>query len=384
MITGLGMMSGTSADGIDAVLVKFTPGKKPVIGKRVSLAYPAPLRKELFDLAHAETFSVDRIAALAKELGEAHAALAHKAIRTLTPKPGFIALHGQTIRHRPERGVTWQLIDPAPVAAGTGLTVVSDFRTADVAAGGQGAPLLPFAHRVLFQDPKEWTAVVNIGGIANVTLLPPAKSRRENITGFDTGPGNMLIDAFVQRRTGEPFDRNGAIARKGTPSPVSRDWMKNERYFEEPPPKSTGRELFGEAFLKRIEPDLRRLEFEDAVATLTMFTAGTIANQVYRWSPRPPGRMVICGGGALNPILTWAIARICEDCRIYTSDQLGVDPLSVEGAGFALMGYETLQGRPSNIPSVTGASGPVILGRITPGKNYLKLTRALVGGRRSR
>ncbi len=378
-ITGLGMMSGTSADGIDAVVVKFRGGGKPSVGERVSLHYPDALSRELRALATADTFSVDRIGALAVELGVMHAKLAGDAIKKTKAKPDFIALHGQTIRHRPENGFTWQLIDPTPVTEATGLTVVSDFRCADVAAGGEGAPLVPYAHRFLFEKPRQWTAVVNIGGIANVTFLPP-KNSKDVITGFDTGPGNLLIDAWVQKHTGKAYDDGGKIARKGTPQPEGREWLKAERYFEEPPPKSTGRELFAGAFLKRIEPELKKMAFEDAVATLTMFTAGTIADQLLRWVPAEPGNIIVCGGGALNSTLVWALQQILPEIPVTTSDRHGVDPQAVEGACFAVMGYETLRGRPSNVPSVTGASRPLVLGRISPGENYLKITRALAAG----
>lgn len=376
-------MSGTSADGIDAVGVTFDAKKPPKVGGRRSLSYPPELTKELHEIAGAEIYSVDRIAALARELGDLHAKLATDAIRKLRLKADFIALHGQTIRHRPELGYSWQLVDPAPVATATGLTVISDFRPADIAASGEAAPLVPFAHRLLFQNAKAWTAVVNIGGIANVTFLPPMHSK-EVVTGYDTGPGNLLIDLWMQRHGGKPCDMDGKTARRGTPQEDGHRWLKTEPYFNEPPPKSTGRELFAGAFLRRIEPDLNRMRFEDAVATLTMFTAASIADQLLRWGPHSPGQVIVCGGGALNPVLLWALEQVLGTIPVVSSQSVGVDPLSVEAAAFAILGHETLHGRPSNVQTVTGAIKPAILGRISPGENYLKLLRKLTTGPQKR
>lgn len=370
------MMSGTSADGIDAVPVEFPPGKRPRPGKRVTAPYPAPLRTELLKLAEARSFPVDRIAELSVELGRLHLELALKVSKSLKRNPDFIALHGQTIRHRPEAGYTWQLVDPAPVAAGTGATVISDFRTADVAEGGEGAPLVPFAHQILFADAKKWTAAVNIGGIANVTLLPPAGSNH-SITGFDTGPGNMLIDAWVQEHAGQPFDRDGRIARKGTPQPAGRRWLEREPYFAEPPPKSTGREQFGKVFLGKIRRNLVRMGLHDAVATLTLFTSASIADQVLRWSPVQPERVVVCGGGAFNPAILWGLRQMLPGSEVIPSTRMGIEPLAVEAAAFALLGMETLKGLPSNITSVTGATRPAILGRISPGRLFFKTVSAV-------
>jgi anhydro-N-acetylmuramic acid kinase len=270
-----------------------------------------------------------------------------------------IGCHGQTVRHRPERGFTLQIGNPALLAELTGIKVVADFRSRDVAAGGQGAPLVPAFHAVAFGDPRETIAVVNIGGIANVTLLP----QRSPVLGFDTGPGNCLMDLWAQRHLGEPIDKDGAWAAGGKPLSDLLARLLAEPFFAQPAPKSSGRELFNAQWLSGL---LQGGEtHQDVQATLLELTVETISRAVLGTRP-VPARLIVCGGGSFNAALMKRLAERLVPMLVETSTQHGLDPDQVESTAFAWLAKCAVEGRPGNLPEVTGARGPRVLGAIYP------------------
>ena len=270
---------------------------------------------------------------------------------------GAVALHGQTIRHRPDLGYTVQLANPARLAEQTGITVVADFRSRDIAAGGQGAPLVPAFHAVIFGAPGEHRAVINIGGIANVTDLPGNGA----VLGFDTGPGNTLIDAWCERHKGIPFDPDGSWAASGSTIAELLTELESDAYFALPPPKSTGREYFNLAWL---EPHLKAAYTPvDVQRTLVALTARTIGEAVTRYSAGAT-EILVCGGGANNSILLRDLGSALAPRRVRTTASFGVPVTEVEALAFAWLAREALAGRGGNLPSVTGARGPRVLGAI--------------------
>lgn len=359
-------MSGTSADAIDAVAASF--GRRRI---KILAARRAPLPPEIQSAIHAlcapGADEIDRSGALDVALGElfAQAALAAMNEAGLSRKDiAAIGSHGQTIRHRPHppHRFTLQIGNPAVIAHGTGITTISNFRARDLAAGGQGAPLVPAFHAWLFQSPDEDRAIVNIGGIANMTVLPAGA--RKPVLGFDTGPGNTLLDAWVRRHLERPFDRDGAWAASGEANEALLDVLLADPYFKAPPPKSTGREHFHLAWLDQCLRVFGRAPFpQDVQATLALLTARSIAGAVERWAPRSR-TVFVCGGGAHNAHLMQRLASELGDRRIDTTARLGLPPDWVEAAAFAWLAMRTLEGKPGNLPSVTGAAAPVILGGV--------------------
>lgn len=370
----LGLISGTSADGIDVALVRFDGDAADarcdlVLGR--THPWDEPLRTRLVALGQGgDATSLDEIGTLDAQVAIAfsEAALALLDAAGVAPRDvTALGSHGQTVRHRPLAAVpfTWQLGDPNVIAERTGITTVADFRRRDVAAGGQGAPLLPALHAALLRSAVEDRAVLNLGGIANLTLLPGDGAVR----GFDTGPANALMDAWCARHTGAAFDAGGAFAARGTLDAALLDALLADPWFDAPPPKSTGREQFHldwlQARLENASPGDGMRRPEDVQATLLELTAATVADALQAAQPATR-RVLACGGGVHNPRLLQRIAARMPGAVVESTAMHGVDPDFVEAMGFAWLARETLAGRPGNLPAVTGARGPRVLGAIHP------------------
>jgi anhydro-N-acetylmuramic acid kinase len=355
----VGLMSGTSVDGVDAVLADF--GVEPFRAlARTHVAFAPELRDELNALQKSGVDEVHRGALAANALMDC-CALAVASVLSAAQRPArdvaAIGLHGQTIRHRPELGYTTQLANAARLAEATEITVVADFRSRDVAAGGQGAPLVPAFHAAVFAVADRHRVVINIGGIANVTDLPPGGP----VLGFDTGPGNTLLDAWCERQTGQPYDRNGAWGAGGRTIPELLRALLAEPYFALGPPKSTGRDRF---HLRWLAKYLRATYApQDVQRTLIALTAQTIvaAIDVYCMGAE---EVLVCGGGAQNAALMHALEAGLAPRKVETTEAHGVAINEVEALAFAWLAREALAGRPGNVPTVTGARGPRILGAI--------------------
>lgn len=356
-----GVMSGTSLDGVDALVADLADGSWRVRGF-VSLPFPSPLRSELFALQAPCTDEIARAARAANALADLYAAAiagAASAAGIATAELRAAGVHGQTIRHRPDEGWTLQLNSAARVAERCGVTVVADFRSRDVAAGGQGAPLVPAFHAAMFGNATH-RAVVNIGGIANLTDLPPGGIVR----GFDTGPGNVLLDLWHARHRGAAFDADGAWARAGEVDAGLLATLLAEPFLALAPPRSTGRDLFNAAWLDQ-RLDGRPRSPVDVQATLLAFTARSIAQAIAAHCAAAR-EVLVCGGGARNAALIECLAAELAPRAVATSDVAGVPPEQVEALAFAWLARETLAGRPGNLPAVTGAAGLRVLGAIYP------------------
>ena len=359
----LGLISGTSADGIDAVLVRF----EPVLTVLAARTYPWDgfVRERLLALATgAAAMRLDAYGQLDVEVGECFAACANALLAEAGVAAADVAAigsHGQTVCHRPhgEHPFTLQIGDPSGIAERTGITTVADFRRADVAAGGQGAPLLPALHAALFADPHASRAVLNLGGIANLTLLQPGRA----VVGFDTGPANCLLDAWSSRHLGAARDEGGAWAASGrVDTDLLARWLADP-YFALAPPKSTGREVFHLDWLDaRLPPGMAPA---DVQATLLGFSARSIAAAL-RAHSADVDEVYACGGGVHNAALMDALRQALPGVRLATTAALGLDPDFVEAVGFAWLARARLRGEPGNLPSVTGARGPRLLGAVYP------------------
>jgi anhydro-N-acetylmuramic acid kinase len=380
----IGLMSGTSADGIDAALVEITgEGRATKVRLIQFLCVPhtPEMRAAILALCNPATATVPDLCAMNFAVAERFAEAAHAlagAAGVALSKVDAIASHGQTVWHQPvplkvggiESIGTLQIGEPAVIAARTGCKVVANFRTADMAAGGQGAPLVPYADWALLTSDTESRAVLNIGGIANVTHLPRGATPDE-VLAFDTGPGNMLLDALVSRFTNgeKKHDEGGECAAQGRYNSALGEWLLSDPYFSQPPPKSTGRELFSTEFVERLveQARLQTLSEEDILATVTAFTAKTIQIAFEQWLIPCGGvdTVIVGGGGSHNKTLMQLLGKSLAPARLTTHEEFGIPNDAKEAMAFALLGYETLHGRPSNIPSATGASRPAILGSIT-------------------
>jgi len=367
----IGLMSGTSLDGIDAALVNIRPrgvGYAVELLRYESTPFDDVFHRRLRAALPPAAPSPGEIAALDRELGERLAAAA--AALGEGTAVDFAASHGLTLFHRGERCETSQIGAPYALRDALGVSVVFDFRRADCAAGGHGAPLVPYVDALLFASEHEDVVALNLGGIANVTVLRRAEPASRALA-WDTGPGNMLLDAFVMHRTNgaERCDRAGAYAAAGkVDENALRDLIAREAFFlVQPPPKSTGRERFGAQVLDAQADLFARLSLEDGCATLAAFTAATIDESLALYGPQP-ARIIASGGGVHNAALvTMLRVRFAKRrCELVTSDAAGVDPDAKEAIAFAVLGYETLRGRPSNIPRATGAARPAVLGAIVP------------------
>ncbi|HEY0847358.1 MAG TPA: anhydro-N-acetylmuramic acid kinase [Noviherbaspirillum sp.] len=366
----IGIMSGTSMDGIDGVLATFPADGSDHPVRTVATAYqpfPGSLRKELMALQAAGANEIHREALAANALAACYA----ECVSTLLCQSGAtsdhiraIGVHGQTIRHRPECGYTRQINNPALLAELSNIDVIADFRSRDVAAGGQGAPLVPAFHQAVFGSGTEVRVVANIGGIGNISVLD-----RNKVIGFDTGPGNVLMDLWISQHQDNAFDADGAWAASGTVIPALLKSFLDEPFLRLPPPKSTGRDLFHEAWLKNKLTDFDAFRAEDVQATLAAFTASTLADAIVCHAA-PAKAVYVCGGGAYNAHLMHLLQCSLNDrghgARVHSTEMLGVSPNHVEALAFAWLAHCHVERRQGNLPSVTGARGPRILGALYP------------------
>lgn len=385
----IGLMSGTSADGIDTVLCEIA-GEPPALAARIVQAntypYDPAFRQRILNACQPDQSRVDKLCQLNVDLGErlAQAALGIIEGSGLSPADvDLVGSHGQTVWHvvQPDGRVTatLQVGEAAVIAERTGITVVGNFRPRDVAAGGQGAPLTAYVDWLLLRHPTGWRAVQNIGGIGNVTFLPPLADTDSAPLAFDTGPGNVLIDTAVTLLTGgrQHYDRDGLLAAQGQ---VDEDWLLAllaHSYYTRRPPKTTGRELFSAAMGEALVTQGRRhmLADPDIVATLTALTATSIADAYRRYSPAPITEVLLAGGGVRNPTLLGMITRQLQPVPVLTHDAVGINSDYKEGLVFAVLAYETWHARPGTHPALTGARHGSVLGQITPGMNYVDLLR---------
>jgi anhydro-N-acetylmuramic acid kinase len=365
--TYLGAISGTSVDGLDLALLEVGEAIRTVAARTVPL--PTKLRQTLLMLGQPDPYDLDELGHADAELGEFIGATALTFLRDLGRAPTTVTAigsHGQTVRHRPggSHPFTMQIGDPNRIVEITGITTVADFRRRDVAAGGQGAPLVPLFHAALFRHPTERRAVLNLGGIANFTLLPAGQT--SEILGFDTGPANALMDEWILLKRGQPYDASGAWASEGKVDNRLLQSLLQDPYLAAPPPKSTGREYFKIRWLNRHLDEHREsggsTTEPDVQATLCAFTADSAAGALARWGSETD-RVIVCGGGRRNrTLLNGMAARL--PCPVETSDEHGIDGDSIEAAAFAWLSHQTLNGQPGSASSVTGARGARVLGAI--------------------
>ncbi len=365
----IGLMSGTSLDGVDAVLANFSDSRPVVLG-HCSAPLPPDLKSELLALNSPTDNELHRAALAANGLARVYS----QVVQTLLQQCGVaasavraIGAHGQTVRHRPQEfdgtGYTLQLNQPALLAELCGIDVVAEFRSRDVAAGGQGAPLVPPFHHAFFGQPEQRLAVLNIGGISNITVLDPFAANP--ITGFDCGPGNALMDAWCLEHTGAPFDEGGGWAAQGTVSAELLYRLQDEPFFAKAPPKSTGRDLFNTPWLLPKLVGLEALQPQDVQATLTELTAQACASSLLL-ATKGCETLIVCGGGAFNLHLMDRLQSALPACQVVSSAKFGLPPLQVEATAFAWLARQTMERLPANVPSVTGARGARILGAIYP------------------
>ncbi len=374
-----GLMSGTSVDGVDVAVVDITKQKVNLLVFDV-LPYPNALRREIVRLCRPETALLDNICHYNFVLGEVFA----DAIIKLCSKSGIplssidlVGSHGQTVYHNP-RGrryskktirSTLQIGEPSIIAQRTGITTVADFRPRDMAAGGEGAPLVPYADYILFGRNRSSRAVQNIGGIANVTFLPRC-CKQDDIIAFDIGPGNMVIDGIIRLISGNSrrFDSGGKMAAKGTVNKRLLNEMLRHPFLKRLPPKSTGREEFGQAFSSRIykQATEKSIANADIVATITAFTAKSIAQAYHNFLPALPDEIILCGGGSRNKTLVEMLHSELPDAKMLSTDDFGISVDAKEAVSFAVLAWATIKGLTNNVPGVTGAERPVVMGKIIP------------------
>ena len=366
----IGLMSGTSLDGVDAVLMRQPDpsSSRMHIGGHHFVGMPQTLRLEFLALQSPQANELHRSQIASQALIEVYTAV----IAGLLQKTGIdpaqitaIGAHGQTIRHQPGSGYSVQLNAPHALAEATGITVVSDFRQRDIAAGGQGAPLVPVFHASMFNQARQkgGCIIANIGGMANLTYLPPPGSEAR-VIGFDCGPGNVLMDAWIEVHTGERFDRDGGFAALGKVNETLLQQLLSHEFFSAPPPKSCGREQFNLEWIRQ-QAEPYGLSPEDVQATLLTFSARTLADAVRRHCG-PAVELLVCGGGAYNAELLKALSVELPNMTVDTTARYDLDPSHIEAAAFAWLAQRTLDGQPGNLSAVTGAAGPRILGNITP------------------
>jgi anhydro-N-acetylmuramic acid kinase len=375
----VGLMSGTSADGVDAAVVEISSGKVRLLAFD-TFAYPAALRRQILCLCRPESACLDDICHYNFVLGEVFA----DAVIKLCSKSGIsldsidlIGSHGQTIYHQPfgkrygRRKIrsTLQISEPSVITQRTGITTVADFRPRDMAVDGQGAPLVPFADYILFKHKRLTRAIQNIGGIANVTFLP-AGCTQDDIIAFDTGPGNMIIDDIICLISGggKRYDVGGKMAARGTVDKRLLGELLQHPFFQQRPPKSTGREEFGSDFAERIYRRAGRKGLPDAdiVATATALTAKSIAQAYRRFLPTTPDELILCGGGSHNRTLVEMLQAELPDVKMLSTGDFGISVDAREAVSFAILAWATIKGMKNNVPAATGAERPVILGKIVP------------------
>jgi anhydro-N-acetylmuramic acid kinase len=380
----LGLMSGTSADGIDVALARLSgapPRLRAKLLGHTSISFPPAIRKEILRVAEQQTITAGELSQLNFRLGELFADAATEACRRFHFSPRRVSLigsHGQTIFHQgrpiPSYGrptaSTLQIGEPSVIAARTGITTVGNFRPADIAAGGQGAPLVPYADYLLYRHPKLGRISLNLGGIANITVLPRA-AKSSQVFAFDTGPGNMLIDALVHHfsRGRRRFDENARLASQGRSLPGILDELMRDPFLKLAPPKSTGREYYGHAYAQKLLAIGRRHRAKpaDLIRAATIFTALSIVDALHRFVlPKTKiHQLIVSGGGAHNPLIVAQLAAALPGIAVFPSSRLGIPVDAKEAFAFALLAYESFHRRPANLPSATGARGPAILGKIS-------------------
>jgi len=375
----LGIMSGTSADGIDVALVRMS-GRKASLENFAAFPFPRQVQKAILKLGEGRPVTTGEISQLNFLLGEIFAGAALAACKKFRVNPAqidVIGSHGQTVFHQgmPTRfngqrvASTLQIGDPSVIAVRTGITTVGDFRPADMAAGGQGAPLVPFVDFLLYRHPRIGRVALNIGGIANVTAIP-AGAKLDDVFAFDTGPGNMVIDALVRHFTHgrKGFDRRAEMAAKGSQLPGLLQTLLRDRYFSKFPPKTAGREQYGERYLRALlsHREARRANPEDVIRTATILTALSILDAFHRFiAPKAKiGELIVSGGGAHNPLLMAQLESGLSGVRVRQAGELGVSGDAKEAFAFAVLAYETLHKRPANVPGATGAKKDVVLGKV--------------------
>ena len=360
----IGVMSGTSLDGIDVVLAAIN---ESVVAQQASLSYPIPvaIKEDILAICQGQTLTLSQLGQLDTRLGRLFADAVLALMRQENVQPTdivAIGCHGQTVWHEPtgEAPNTLQIGDNNQIAAHTGVTVVGDFRRRDMALGGQGAPLVPAFHHALLAHPVERRMVLNIGGIANLSLLAPGVPVR----GYGTGPGNMLMDAWIWRQCGKPYDKDAQWASEGKVLLPLLQNMLSDPWFALPAPKSTGREYFNYGWLERHLARFQGLRPQDVQATLAELTAVTIAEQVLLSGGCE--RLLVCGGGARNPLLMARLAALLPGTEVSTTDAAGISGDDMEALAFAWLAWRTMSGLPGNLPSVTGACEATVLGAIFP------------------
>ena len=359
----IGLMSGTSLDGVDGALVDFSQDGVRSLGDAY-VAFPASLRADLMALQAPGHNEIEREALAANALVRHYADCVGSLLAQAGIGPDAVAAigaHGQTIRHRPELGFTRQLNNPALLAELSGIDVITDLRSRDVAAGGQGAPLVPAFHQALFNAPGQTRVVANIGGISNISVLQADGT----VTGYDSGPGNALMDGWILHHQGQPYDADGAWAASGKVIPALLSELLNEPYFALPAPKSTGRDLFHADWLAgklAAYPDALPV---DVQATLTQLTAASLAQAILRDGAQAD-TVYVCGGGAYNASLMAALAKELPGMAVTSTQALGVAPNQVEALAFAWLAWRFTQRKPGNLPAVTGARGLRVLGALYP------------------
>ncbi|WP_029592722.1 anhydro-N-acetylmuramic acid kinase [Franconibacter pulveris] len=360
----IGVMSGTSLDGVDVVLAAID---ERMVAQQASLTWPIPLalKQDILAVCQGQTLTLSQLGQLDTRLGRlfADAVQALMTQERLKPEEVMaIGCHGQTVWHEPggDAPHTLQIGDNNQIVARTGVTVVGDFRRRDIALGGQGAPLVPAFHHALLAHPVERRMVLNIGGIANLSLLFPDQPVR----GYDTGPGNMLMDAWIWRQRGQAYDKDAQWASSGKVIIPLLQHMLSDPYFAQPAPKSTGREYFNYGWLERQLTHFPGLAAQDVQATLAELTATTIAEQVLLSGGGE--RLLVCGGGGRNPLLMNRLAGLLPGIEVATTDEMGISGDDMEALAFAWLAFRTLSGLPGNLPSVTGASQASVLGAIFP------------------
>jgi anhydro-N-acetylmuramic acid kinase len=364
-----GLMSGTSMDGVDGIAVEFPKGKQPVVHSEAFVGFSEGLRNALFALQQPGDNEIEREALAANALAARYTVCCHELLRggnLSATAVRAIGVHGQTVRHRPEKGYTRQINNPALLAEMMHIDVIADFRSRDVAAGGQGAPLVPAFHATVFGKKGETRVVCNLGGISNITILGAAGGVR----GFDCGPANALLDEWAQRHLGKPYDEGGHLAASGQVHRPLLHALLDEPFFEQQPPKSTGRDLFNAEWLDARLAPFTSVSVADVQATLTALTAITVAREIERHAPDSRA-VYVCGGGARNPELLKALQATfeesgCSGVPVMTTEALGVPPHQVEPLAFAWLAMRCVERQPGNLPAVTGAAGERVLGAIYP------------------
>ena len=361
----IGLMSGTSLDGIDAALVRFKNEQVSVL-EATCLPLPSELKDEIKSLISPTSNEINRLTSLDVQLAHQFSKAVQQLLQNAkVKKENIIAIgsHGQTIRHSPNEQYpsTLQITDPNIIAEQTGITTVADFRRRDMAAGGQGAPLVPAFHQQIFSSDKNNRVILNLGGIANITLLPTDKNIA--VTGFDTGPANTLMNHWIQQQQNKSYDESGKWAATGKINSEFLELLSTDKYFKQLPPKSTGTEYFNPAWLTKKLASFPFLAAEDVQATLTAFTAKTVVDAIAQYAATT-NEIIICGGGVHNDFLLQQLIKNLPKIEIHSSQKYGINPDYVEATAFAWLAKQTMEHKPGNLPEVTGANRAVVLGGI--------------------